>query len=119
MELEPLLLAQVKEELEVLFMPQFLDLPHNLFMQLHLDIIQAAVAQTTVLKVFLMLLKQVDLDQLVLTLVFTVVEEEQTERIVLQLLIKQMDFLIQEDQEVDVLMQEPDQEFLEQAEVEL
>jgi hypothetical protein len=75
-ELEPLLLAQVTEELEGVFMPQFLDLPHNLFMQLHLDIIQPAVEQTMVLKVFLLLLKQVDLDLLVLILVFMVVEEE-------------------------------------------
>ena len=59
-----------------MLMPQFLDLPHNLFMQLHLDIIQQVVAQTTVLKVFLLLLKQVDLDQLVLILVFMVVEED-------------------------------------------
>ena len=116
---EHLLLAQVKEELEEIHISQFLDLLRNLFMQLHLDFMQPAVAQTMVLKVFQMLLKQVDLDQLVLTLVFTVVAEEQTDVVVLQLLLKQMEKLIQEAQGVDVLMQEPDQEFLEQVEVEL
>ena len=116
---EHLLLAQVKEELEEIHIFQFLDLLRNLFMQLHLDFMQPAVAQTMVLKVFQMPLKQVDLDQLVLTLVFTVVAEEQTDVVVLQLLLKQMEKLIQEAQGVEFRMQEPDQELLEQVEVEL